>query len=170
MSVSTSSPERFRRSGRTTGTRLELWVRPSAVEGDGVGHLVDQARSLEREGIVDRVDVRIWDDEIDLSSDLRSHREREVRARAQEFKRWAWEHGTELAGFGERRRAGRGRMGPEYVTQCVPRVLLAEYDAAVLTNVTPCGDGERSVAERLDAIEAAAESAHYSQRRSRIIR
>jgi hypothetical protein len=170
MSVSTSSPERFRRSGQKTRTRLELWIRPSAAGGNGVGHLVDQARSFEREGLVDAVQVRTWDDALDLSSTLRSRREREARARVQEFKRWAWEHGTELVGFGERRRAGRGRMGPEYVSQHVPRVVLAEFEDDVLVNVTPCRDSERCVSERLDALADDAEAAHYSQLRSRIIR
>jgi hypothetical protein len=170
MSVSTSGSERFARSGQTTGTRLELWVRPSAVEGNGVGHLVEQARALEREGHVDAVTVRMWDEALDLSSDLRNHREREARAHVQAFKRWAWQNGTEIRGFGERRRAARGRMGPEYVTQRVPRALLAEYEDDVLVNVTPCDSRERCVSQRLDAIEAEAEATQYSTPRSRIIR
>ena len=169
MSVSTHSSERFSRSGQTTGTRLELWVQPSAVEGDGVDHHVEQARSLERDGVVDEVEVRLWDEAVDLSSEPRSHRERETRARVQAFKRWAWEHGTELVGFGERRRAARGRMGPEYVVQRVPRVLLAEYADGVLVNVTPCSDRDRCISERLDEL-AAATGTDASAHRSRVIR
>jgi hypothetical protein len=169
MSVSTRSSERYSRSGQTTGTRLELWVQPSVVEGDGADHLVEQARSLERDGVVDEVEVRLWDEAVDLSSELRSRREREARARVQAFKRWAWEHGTELVGFGERRRAARGRMGPEYVVQRVPRALLAEYADDVLVNVTPCSDRDRCISERLDELEAAAET-DASARRSRIVR
>lgn len=169
MSVSTHSSERFSRSGQTTGTRLELWAQPDAVGGDGVDHLVEQARSLERHGVVDEVEIRLWDEAIDLSSEPRSHRERETRDRVRAFKRWAWEHGTELVGFGERRRAARGRMGPEYVVQRLPRVLLAEYVDDVLVNVTPCSDRDRCVSDRLDALEAAAGAA-ASAYRSRIIR
>jgi hypothetical protein len=170
MSVSTTSSERVSRSGGTAGRRLELWIRSSTVGEDGVGHLIEQARALERAGAVDAVEVRTWDDAVDLSSTLRSHHERQARARLQQFKRWAWQHGTELVGFGERRRAARGRLGPEYVTQRVPPVLLAEYDDDVLVNVTPCGNSERCVSERLDALESEAEAVQYSTERSRIIR
>lgn len=166
MSASTSRPE-YARSGQTTGRRLELWVRSSALGGDGISHLVSQARSLAREGDIERVDVEVWDDHVDLSSDLRSHRTRQARARLQEFKRWAWRHGTDLAGFGERRQAARGRLGPEYVTQRVPRVLLAEYEEGVLVNVTPCSAQERTVSERLDELECGQRS---SGERSRLIR
>ncbi|WP_380678472.1 HTH domain-containing protein [Salinigranum sp. GCM10025319] len=170
MSASTTSSERFSRSGGTTGRRLELWIRSSTIGEDGVGHLIEQARALGRIGAVDAVEVRTWDDAVDLSSTPRSHREREARARLQQFKRWAWQHGTELVGFGERRRAARGRMGPEYVTQRVPPVLLAEYEDDVLMNVTPCRDSERCVSERLDALESEAETVQYSTERSRIVR
>jgi hypothetical protein len=157
MSVSTSSPERYSRSGQTAGQRLELWIRPGASTGCGVDHLVERARSLEHEGVVDRVVVRRWDGALDLSSAPRDHHEREARTRLQAFKRWAWQHGTELVGFGDRRRAARGRMGPEYVTQRVPPVILAEYDDDVLARVTPCNGRERCVSERLDALESASE-------------
>jgi hypothetical protein len=165
MSASTNSPERYSRPGQTTGRRLELWIR-SGARDDEAGRLVARARALESEGEVERVEVREWDTHQDLSSRLHSHREREERVALQAFKRWAWQHGTELAGVGERRRAGRGRMGPEYVTQCVPRVLLTEYEDGVLVNVTPCDRGRRArcISERLEQFEAGESPTELSSR------
>jgi hypothetical protein len=162
MSASTNSPERYSRPGETTGRRLELWIRPGARE-DGAGRLVRHARRLESDGHVEAVEVREWDAHQDLSSRLRHHRERDTRAALQTFKRWAWQHGSELLGFGERRRAGRGRMGPEYVTQRVPRALLAEYQNEVLVNVTPCDSRARCIAERLDGLEVETEQSSRSR-------
>jgi hypothetical protein len=150
MSVSTSSPERYSHSGHTTGRRLELWVRPEARAG--ADELVTRAHSLEDEGAVETVEVKLWDAHQDLSSPIRSHREQEARATVQALKRWAWRHGSELVGFSNRRRAGRGRMGSEYVTQRVPPVVLAEYDDDVLVNVAPCRDRARCVTDRLEAL------------------
>ncbi|WP_136588511.1 HTH domain-containing protein [Salinigranum halophilum] len=162
MSASTNSPERYSRPGQTTGRRLELWIRPGARE-DEASRLVRRARALESEGCVEAVEVREWDAHQDLSSRLHSHREQEAQVALQAFKRWAWQHGSELSGFGERRRAGRGRMGPEYVTQRVPRVLLAEYQHGVLVNVTPCDRRARCISERLAGLEAEREQSSRSQ-------
>jgi hypothetical protein len=153
MPVSTNGPEWYARPGQTTGRRLELWLRPGVR--DAASDLVTRARSLAEEDAVEGVDVRMWDTHQDLSSPIHSHREREARAMLQTVKRWAWHHGSELLGFGPRRRAGRGRMGPEYVVQRVPPVLLAEYDNDVLVNVSPCAHRERCVTDRLDALAAA---------------
>ena len=159
MSASTNGPERYRRSGRTTGTRLELWVRPGTR--DAADELVTRAESLADEGAVEEVDVRVWDAHQDLSSSIHSHRQQEARATLQTLKRWAWRHGSELVGFGERRRAGRGRLGPEYVVQRVPSVLLAEYEDGLLVNVAPCSDRERCVTERLEQLSTMESTARY---------
>ncbi len=164
MSASTNSPERSSRPGQTTGRRLELWIRPGARE-DEASRLVTRAKALESDGCVEAVEVREWEAHHDLSSRLHSHREREARVALQAFKRWAWQHGSELVGFGERRRAGRGRMGAEYVTQRVPTVLLAEYRDGVLVNVTPCDHERRArcVSERLERLESADELSSRSR-------
>lgn len=154
MSASTNSPDRGDRPGQTTGRRLELWIRPGSRE-DSTSRLVTQAEALEDEGYVESVEIREWDAYQDLSSRLHSHRERDARVALQAFKRWAWQHGSELLGFGERRRAGRGRMGPEYVTQRVPPVVLAEYEDGVLVNVTPCHRRARCITERLEGLKTA---------------
>ena len=169
MSASTNSPERYSRAGQTTGRRLELWIRPGTRE-DGASRLVARARALEADDCVEAVEVREWDAYQDLSSRLHSHRERDARVALQAFKRWAWQHGSELVGFGERRRAGRGRMGPEYVTQRVPWALLAEYQNGVLVNVTPCDHERRArcISERLERLDSP-ESADEFSSRSRLI-
>lgn len=156
MSASTNSPDRSDRPGQTTRRRLELWIRPGGREG-GTSRLIRQVRALEDEGYVESVEICEWDTYQDLSSQLHSHRERDARVALQAFKRWAWQHGSELLGFGERRRAGRGRMGPEYVTQRVPPVILAEYEDGVLVNVSPCHRRSRCISERLEDLETMVE-------------
>jgi hypothetical protein len=162
MSASTNSPGRRNRPGQTTGRRLELWIRSGSREG-GAGRLVTRARELESDECIEAVEIHEWDAYQDLSSRIHSHREREARVALQAFKRWAWQHGSGLPGFGDRRRAGRGRMGPEYVTQRVPRALLAEYEDGVLVNVTPCTHHTRCIAERLDGLATEVEQERPSR-------
>ena len=159
MSASTNGPERYSRSDQTTGRRLELWVRPGTRQA--ADDLVAQAESLAADGTVETVDVRVWDAHQNLSSSVRSHRQQEARATLQRLKRWAWRHGAELVGFGTRRRAGRGRLGPEYVIQRVPPVLLAEYEDGLLVNVAPCSDRDRCVTERLERLSTMGAEARY---------
>jgi hypothetical protein len=172
MSVSTSSPERYTGSGHTTGRRLELWMRPGAREG--ADELVTRAYSLEDDGTVETVDVKLWHAHQDLSSPLHSRREQEARATVQSLKRWAWQHGSELLGFGDRRRAGRGRMGSEYVTQRVPPVVLVEYEDGVIVNVAPCARRERCVTDRLVTLAKTDSNSHSNSNtastRSRLTR
>jgi hypothetical protein len=128
---------------------------------EAAAELVTQAESLADEGAVEAVDIRVWNAHQNLSSPIHSHRQQEARATLQTLKRWAWRHGLELVGFGERRRAGRGRLGPEYVVQRVPPVLLAEYENGLLVNVAPCSDRERCVAERLGQLSEMESTARY---------
>ena len=160
MSASTHGPDRYSRPGQTAERRLELWVRPGTR--DAAAELVTQAESLADEGTVEAVDILVWDAHQNLSSAIRSHRQQDARATLQRLKRWAWRHGSELVGFGDRQRAGCGRLGPEYVMQRVPPVLLAEYEDGLLVNVAPCSDRERCVTERLEQL-AMDSTAQYPQ-------
>jgi hypothetical protein len=152
----TNGPAGTPETAGRTGRRLELWVR--AGDADEVAHLVARARRLESAGRVASVAVREWPGFLDLPVQGGRPGERDAAAAARTFARWAWRHGTDLPGFGERRLAGRGRMGPTYVARRTPRAVLAEYVDGALVNVTPCDEGARCLAERLAALERGADA------------
>jgi hypothetical protein len=141
-------------SGRVT---VELWVwsdRDCIVREHDV--VIERIERLVADGRIDGFTVEEWDHRPDVSSpNLPDARDERARRRVAAFERWARRHGVALP-LPAPRPAGTGRMGPEYVAQDLPRVLLAEYEDGELRSVAPreTAGGTCTIEEGLDELAA----------------
>lgn len=144
-------------SNGDTNVRIELWVWPDRDNLDDEHDLVlRRLEELQAEGVVDEFTVNEWNHQINLSSDERTDPE-DVPARehVESFLGWAREEGVSLP-IEKPEAAGTGRMGPEHLSQNLPRMMIAEYRSGELHRVAPYEEhGEKHTIE--DRLEALAE-------------
>ncbi|WP_369684380.1 HTH domain-containing protein [Haloarchaeobius sp. HME9146] len=142
-----------------TGTRLELWLRPSCEwmcrHEKG---LVECTKGLADAGVVDEVQVEQWGKYAPIDpEDASTESERKASERLAEYREWAASEGVDLHAFS--RTAVLTRGGEPVTMQVLPLVALASYDeTGKLLWVVPHGQGSAavSVTERLDDLEALA--------------
>ncbi|WP_439027645.1 HTH domain-containing protein [Haloarchaeobius sp. DT45] len=142
-----------------TGTRLELWLRPSCEwmcrHEKG---LVECTKALADAGVVDEVQVEQWGKYAPIDpADASTESERKASDRLAEYRGWANEEGVELRAFS--RTAVLTRGGEPVTMQVLPLVALAAYDEdEELLWVVPHGKGAEAVSatQRLDELEALA--------------
>jgi hypothetical protein len=135
--------------------RIELWVWPDRDAIDDTHDLVlRRLEELREEGIVDELSVEEWSHQINLASDERTDPE-DVPARehVEAFAEWARERGVTLP-LPEPTESGTGRMGPEHLTQNLPRMMMAEYRDGELYCVAPHQEGEEryTIEDRLELL------------------
>ncbi|MFB6130062.1 MAG: HTH domain-containing protein [Salinigranum sp.] len=132
-----------------THVRIELWVWPDRDALDDRRDLVlRRLERLQESGVVNEVDVHEWSHQINLDSAADVDPEDlPARTRLMEFTEWARHRGVSLP-IPDPTRAGSGRLGPEYVAQDMPRMMLAEYRDGELDCVAPHrADGEKHTIE-----------------------
>jgi hypothetical protein len=136
----------------TSGLVAEVWVRCVADPASGrTNAALARLETLRAAGRLDDVVVRTWDNAIDRSSASTADGDESV-AFAR-YDAWASANGVRLA-VSPPTTAGRGRMGPEYLTQSSPWLLVAIRRDGELIDVAPTAIGRRrrSVGDLLDAL------------------
>lgn len=146
---------------RSTGRRVELWVR-DGTEGTNrcVDPLVDALERVAAAGVVDGVTVRAWGHQLDWSTPCAEGSDREaIRDRVVAVQRWARREGVRVP-ISAPATAGYGRMGPAYEEIDLPEALLVEFVDGAVVHVTPHRTGREGVTieERLQELRVRAEA------------
>jgi len=145
------------RRERTADRRVELNVRSLASRtGDGVQErAVEALRRLEADGAVASFAVRVWGEQVGLSTTaVETERGQEVLERVGAFRAWANRNGVSLEPFFDARATTSRITGEEYTVLCLPVAAMAEYEGGDLAYVTPHEDDGvvRTVGGRLDVL------------------
>jgi hypothetical protein len=136
---------------------VDVWVRcVPGCETERTNATLARLAELKRTGVVDDVRVHTWANAIDRGAPAGGH---DPAAEYARFEAWATARRRGLL-VSPPRTAGRGRMGPEYVTQSSPWVLVAVYRSGDLVDVAPTVDslGVRSIPDLLDGLDASGRS------------
>jgi hypothetical protein len=146
--------------------RIELCVRSLASRtGKGIQEqAIDRLQRLETTGELDALSVRIWGEEVALSTTAtETERGRAILQRVGAFREWAAHNDVSLAPFFEPREKTSRITGEEYATLRLPVLVMAEYVDGDIVHVAPHrrDSGVYTVEDRL-ASHAEPTSGHNS--------
>lgn len=136
--------------------RIELCVRSLTSRTDRAqGQAIDRLRRLEATGAIDGLSIRIWGEEVALSTTaVETDRGRDILQRVGAFREWAAHNDVSLSPFFESREKTSRITGEEYATLRLPTLVMVEYADGDVVHVAPHeGDsGVYTVEDRLASL------------------
>lgn len=141
---------------RTT-RRVELYVRSlsSRTGGGPQERAIDCLRQFDAEGLVDSYAVRVWGDEIGLTSSVvDTERGEDILDRIGALREWASHNDVTLDAFFETRETESHITGESYASIRLPVLVMVEYEGDEVGYVTPHkrDDTVYTVDDRLDRL------------------
>ncbi|MFT4923701.1 MAG: hypothetical protein ACI8XM_002931 [Haloarculaceae archaeon] len=142
---------------KSTTRRVELYVRSLASRtGEGPQErAIDCLRQFDTGGFVDSFTIRVWGNQIGLTSTaVETDRGADILDRIGAFREWASRNDVSLEAFFDSRETESHLTGESHTSLRLPVLVMAEYEGDDVAYVTPHerDDTVHTVDDRLDEL------------------